>query len=654
MTRRTRTRLFFALCPLLFGGMGQVPFCQQNQNDSFRGDIDRVGDVVVVRPVDIGVPPPVYVVTANPEIRQLRIYDAYNRTFVKSPNGFFPLAVQTGPMTTQLAVAPGDQTRVVTLDSHDDTVHLLRTTGDSRGDAFTYVGAGVRTGRAPSDVTAVLVDETLRVFVAVPDPGHVEVFDLDPRDGALLADAVVELPTGAHPARLAVDPTGDAVVVTDALLDTVHVIRAQDSTYDRSLDVGGPTVEVATGLVDPGDGLGPVAIVLRRDEPRAVALRLLRPTYREDAYAVLGSAQLFEYGAAVYIPDAADTAETDPTVCCPPSVGFPDEEATKAWALVLSENGHGQYLRFDGERPDGRRGVFRLIDTFPPGPGYAQRDGGANPAFLTSSDDTARAPTLIQRERDTLGEPPRFDFVEPGLTLTFTYGGSPPRTRGRTASYSMGAIVIDNDGRPFEQRDVLPGDLLFIPVASDDDRCPADGFLQKPIADVVGDDVTLVGLTPDEQACLQLYGPFTASVFVDDAFTVTSSEAGYLGRLHFDDDDREPRVLVQPHMDFSLQRAAGGPPDLGSQVVAELASNVQPIDVFFAQEQTLTNLDGFDREGLVLTAAAGAEVFLPGVNDNDPPRPVRRVFIGVSGATGRLIELNETETVLEFVNADDR
>jgi hypothetical protein len=704
MNRRLRRALMAPAALLLLGMNGQLPFCPQQTIDPALGNVHRLSDVVVLRPrandpsndvtactaldpncalgtqgtlggtcreddlCDTGLIcntatntcdaiPRTYVVVANPEIEQLRIYDAYDRDFLRGPNVYFPLSVHTGPATRRLAVAAGDPDIVYALDGADDAVRLVRTYATATAAPFTTVGA-FRTGRAPGDIAAVSTsDTTALVFVTLPDDAAVEVYDVDEDTGLARQVDVIDLGDGSVPAMVAADPTGDAVVVTDAALDSVAIITTDPVALDRRIDVGGPTDAVATGVVDPGDGLGPVALVSRRDAAEVSALQLYRPDVRGEKYTLLATAELPEPAVQLYVPDQLREGDTEPTVCCPDVLV--DQEATLAWAMTLSADGVIRYLRFDGERGDAtdrRRGLLRLIDNdeAPPGPADDVNLDVASDVWFPTDINVGGRPSVTLSSIDNFGEPPTSPYWPVGYSITLTWEGTPAGGRNRLGSVEGGLLSfqVDSSGQTVGSRDIGPGDLVRVDTRQrESSQCPAEGFYLFTIASVQGSLVDVGGLDGGQLACLLTGGPFTAQFFVAEAWTVDSSRDGYLGRLVMDDGTSPPppemRVEV-PSIAIGVTAAEAGLPARGSQLVLPLAQHVDPLSIELSQPLDAVTLDGFGQLGLLPTGIAGFDAFIQPVGDR--PREVRRLFISIGGSSGnqngRLLELNETETSL--------
>lgn len=708
-----RRRLPWAGLVLLLGMDGNLPFCNQQTIDPAQGNLHRVSDVVVVRPrandpssvvapcgqfdancalgtqgtlggdcredslCDLGLLcddsntcvelPRTYVMVANPEIEQLRVYDAYERDFLRGPNVFFPLSVRTGAATRQLAVAPGDDDVVYALDSADDTVLMIRTfTDEVTGDLpFTVIGS-IETGRAPGDIAAVATSETTAlVFVTIPDQGAVEVYEIDDTTGASTQAAVIDLGEGSHPFSVAADPSGDAVVVTDAVLSSVAILRTDPLSLDRRIEVGGPTAAVATGAVDPGDGLGPVALIARRDAPEVIALGLYRPNIREDRYALLATAELPEPVTTLFVPDQMRSGATEPTVCCPGVTAA--DEATLAWAMVVSADGFVRYLRLDGRREgsdgDRRRGLLRLVDNdeLPFG---LEGDINANVAsdvWFPANTQIGGRPSVRVEPVDNFGTPPHYPYWPVGYSLTLTWEGSPAGGRSRVGVLEgqLLSFSVDSGGQDVASRDIFPGDTVRIDTA---DRisalCPDDGFLLFTITGLSSNLVDVGGLSTDDVTCLSSGGSFNGHFFAKGAWVVESTRDGYLGRLLMDDDADPPSegTHVQvPGIDVSVSAAEAGVPAQGSQLVLPLAQHVTPLSIELAQPFDQTTFDGFGQLGLLPTGIAGGDAWIQPVDE--APREVRRLFISIGGNTevsnGRLLELNETETTLARVNSDN-
>jgi hypothetical protein len=641
-----------------------------------RGNLDRLSDVVLVTPPGQDEPAHTFAILANPEIEQLRIFDTFDANFVRGPNLFFPLAIRTGPSTRRLAATPERPTRVFALDGANDEILVVRTVDEDEGEAFT-VADRFSTGRAPADLAArPRGEDGLDLFVALPDAGAVEVLD---ESGATVA--TIALPDGARPARLDVDPTGDAVIVTDGALSAVHIIRADDRALDRSLEVGGPTLELDTGVVDVGDGLAPVAVVLRQDAAEAVALRLFRPGYREDRYAVLARVLLPKPGTAAFVPDQAQgvsaacfDADPDndgacPKVCCdvPSSEdeAFADE-ATLAWAGVMTLDGDMHYLRLDAERGRVRTGE-RTLEPAPLGLRFARRFGARffdAPTILdeafegtgTAIDSTS----LCIEPVDNLGDPPLAPLTD-DVELALEFEGIPGLANNRRAFASGGELSVT--GRALDDSDVRAGDLAELTLPEGIGAGCPDRLLLD-LTSFSGNNFVLDDLEAGDRACLEQADDFRVSFRALDAWVATADSA-YVGRLDLDATGDDPVGLPAACGDAapgdgvqfpggSLMFEAPGalvgftaPAGSGRGDVLAVSYGTPSLPVILELGDQPSIVGGGFAAAATLIGGLAGGVFqvADGEGGGDP---VRRVFVASGAGAGLLLELAEAES-----NADN-
>jgi len=637
-------------------------FCDDDQVEPAQGNYDRVGDLALVVTDPSADLPRGILVVANPEMEQLRFYDTLDRAFIRAPNAYFPLSVRTGPSTSRLAVARHDPTRVYALDSAIDEILIVRTVAEGDRPAFSVVGS-VLTGRAPHDVDVVLAGEGLLAFVSLPDAGAVQVFAIDPVNGTGVERAFIDLGPTSAPAGLAVDAIDDVVVVTDGSSSRVALIRVDTLAVERFIDVGGPTFDVAMGRVDPGDGLAPVALVLRRDVDEIAALRLYRPGYREDRAVLLARAEMPEPIESAYVPDQGRaSAITGSTVCCP-GVGV-DSEATLAWAAVVSTSGVLYYVRLDGRRDEstlasGPKGLLRLVDENVAPPGFAGSGGVLNPntapgVWFPAPDDGNR-PVLTISPVDNFGTPPTTPLFPIGLALDLEWEGVVPGGRDRRGTFTSGAVVVVSDGRTLTSRDIRVGDFAVVDTRGRGALCPVDGALEREVTSVAPDRVTLGDLTADDALCLGGGGEFPLTFHVARAFTARLTSTGYQGRLALDErpDETTPLVgealLSIPALHVSVRAAAGGVPLRASKLIVELTQSIATVGITLSRDATSLEA-GFGADALLPTALVGGEVSIQGI-DELTPRAVRRMYLGLGARRGTILELNETETNIDAVIA---
>ncbi len=454
-------------------------------------------------------------------------------------------------------------------------------TGD--GVPWTPVGEPIPTGRAPSDIAVLNDGGTIEIFVTLPLEGALQ--EITVGDGSV----TVPLGDGAVPTDVAVDPQGDSIIVGDAALGVVHVIRHDDLSHiDRDLDVGGPTSRVTTGVVDIGDGLAPVALALRTDKPVAVAIKLFRDGFREPRYSVLGSAGLPSFPMTAYVPDE----RTSVTVCCNELTveAVNAGEASDAWAAVGMASGKVLYLRLvPPVRPFDN-------DLEPLALGNA-------PTWTPAGDDEARIPSATLTPADNFGSPPFVPLLDADETLTLIWEGSPPGLSSLSGTLSFPTFTATRD---LTDLDAHVGDVAALTVESPPAGC--DTTFQGTASAIDGDAVTIDGLTPDQATCIAGGGTVRLAVGALDAFVVFDRDNDYLGRLDFTGD------VALPGATLSLTASDAGPPQhRGSTLSLPLDPHVSLLDLDLSDPSTTVSLGGggFGTAGLQPVAIAGGQMTIP-------------------------------------------
>jgi len=659
MMLRLRPRL---LLPLALAGLCACDIGSACDEDPLTpaGDLDRIGDAVLVVQPEDDTGRRSFVVISNPEIQQLRVYDVLERSFVRAPNVFFPLSLHTGPSTRRLAVAAGDGSFVFALDSADDTLSAVRIApliesevgenGEVLPPAPDFrVAAIFSTGRAPGDVAIVRTAQEWLAFIALPDEGALQVLALDTDAGTATERARIALGEGSHPARVAADPSGDAVLVTDARLSSVAIIRVDDLTLDRRIEVGGPTAALAIGRVDPGDGLGPVALVARRDQPELAAIRLFRPGFREERYALLARLETRDIASSVFVNDAALEGAV---ACC--ALRFADQlepdDATFAWGAYSATNGFFTYLRFDGargpywdgtqlvERSPAARGVLRPVDLETPHARVLEE-------VWAPAEDNDPQPSIEVTDLDNYGTPPTWPLFDLDLSATVTYEGTPAGARGRRADgpFTDGdryRVEVVNDGVAFADRDVRDGDVISVDTAAVGGSCPER--VVTPISGLSGNRFFLAEISDTQAACMSQSGEFRFTLFAASDFTVSLSAGGYRGRVPLSDVGQ--RVELPG---FLLTITANAAPGRGSHVKLALSQGVIPLDLDLARPPDFT-VDGFGRSALLTTSIVSGSVDV-----RDFSTTAGGVFrsnrMFISTGAGALLEMEEGEVLVDRI-----
>jgi|GEM_PF-1404703 len=678
--RSNRLRVAVTLSGSLLAMAANCEQCQQI-GDPRRGNVDRVSDVVIVAAADGHS----YAVSANPELQHLRVLDLTDGRFLTAPNRYFPLSVPVGDETRRLAVAVDvrtqseDPTRVYAVDSADDVVQLVRVTDAAAAPVFDVVGT-VATGRGPGDVAALRIDDTT-VIVAVTraDAGLVQLHRVV--DDAVVESIDVPLPVSADadladvapvPSAIVADPLGRAFVVADAALPHVVAVEIEAaatlSATTRAVVVGGPVHALAAGVVDVGDGLAPVALALRADTAAVMAVRLFRPGFVEDRYALLGGTALPAAGSTLYVPDARESV-AEVTVCC---TGLSDDqiaagEATASFAAVTLVDGRLLYLHLAaptlvGLDLEGDRRIVRLIDDdpAPPGPPEGVDVNSDATLWVPVEGGEDRRPRVTFSTVDNLGTPPFVPLVATGASLLLSWEDELPPARRLRGVFSPGprAFVAEVD---VARRGARAGDLARLLPETARTGCAAQ--FDARIVAVDTTTVTLAfegdgtGLEPfiteaDSTDCLQGAGDVRLTVLLADAFVVTEGER-FRGRLTFVEDG----APASP--DHQVELA-------GVRVTVDVATAGKPLPLSrlaipLDARVTTLGLDlpgGLGSVAFVPTGIAGGTIVMPDPEDTSARIPARRVVMSTAGIGNStlsgaglpgLLTCDEAETIVTVV-----
>lgn len=622
---KARALSLSALALALLSTAATCEQCQQ-PTDPRIGNVDRTTDAVLVTGTDGHA----YLVSAHPELEHLRVLDLTTERFVDAPNRFFPASMPMGPSTRRLAAAGTDGTRVVALDGALDRLQVVRTVDDA-GPSFSLIGKGIDTGRAPADLAVFSDGTTVEAWVTLPDAaptaGAVQVLQLDVNAGTGTEVARIALPAGARPDGIDIDPTGESVVVTDAALSTVHVLRRADRVLDRSLEVGGPTAHVATGVVDVGDGLAPVALVSRRDRNEVALLRLYRPDYREDGAALFGRAELPRLPMALYVPDHRASV----TVCCR---GFGDDaldlgEATDAWGAVATASGDVLYLALAAPTDDPARRLLRLIDDDVAGVGGLVDLNNDAALWVPAEGGEDRRPIEVTlTPRDTWGTPPFVDLLDANETPLLTWEGALPGLEAVAGQYVAGELTTELDVAALGAR---VGDRAVFTI--DDLPLDCEGrTLEAPITALAGTVLSVErgegGLDPDDENCIARGAGTTVAVLAAQAFVVELVDGSTPGRLNLTEGDPENELLL-PGAALTMKAAAAGLPRRGSLLSLPLDPHVDPIGLALSDPPSSLGPGGYGSAGLLPTVIVGGEIDIPDADTGGTQR-ARRMVVGTA------------------------
>ncbi|MDP2340699.1 MAG: hypothetical protein Q8O67_07065 [Deltaproteobacteria bacterium] len=629
-----------------------------------RGNLDRVADVVVVNATDGNS----IAVSANPEIEHLRVLDLTLGRFTAAPNRFSPLSIPTGPDTRAITIAVDavttaeDPRRLYALDGSDDTVRIIRLEESGGDPAFLQI-TSFATGRAPADVAALTNGLVTIVAVVLPDESAVAVHLVDgPRGDVVTSGETIALPAGSHPSSIVIDPMGLSFVVGDAVLPQVHVLAiAPDNTVtlDQSLDVLGPVHSLAAGVVDVGDGLAPVVVALRSDTPAIMAVRLFRPGFREDRYAVLGGAALPALGSVAYVPDARPS-DAEVTVCCEGLAidALRNFEATAAWAAVWMANGDLLYVQLAATRIDGTvlpagRTLVRLVDddvaalSAPDGIDLNENEE----LWVPAAGGEARRPIVSLTPVDNFGTPAFVPLTNSGTSLLLVWEGdltTARRLRGGFAPSDNTFETVVN----VEARGARVGDIARL--EKDDVEIGCEASFRARITAVVERVVTLATdgaapfLTAEQAACLDPSGDTRLTVEVQGAFVVEDG-GRFLGRLA-PAGGAEDAILLSG-VSLSFAPSASGLPLPGSRLAVPLDPHVTTLGLNLA-DAVRSSGGGFGPAALVPTGIDGGTLIIPdgSTEEADDVIPARRMVLAsgsIDGSSGLplMLTCDEGETI---------
>jgi hypothetical protein len=318
-----------------------------------RGNIDRVADVVLVNGPSSESPQQTYALMSNPELGFVRVLNLTTGQFVLAPNQYFPLSLPVGAHTTAMAtpldvsVTPAvvrDQL-VFALDGVDNRIHVVCTPNTDC--AGFDIRARVDAPPQAADIAAVtLSDDETMVVLSLPTTGQVAFASYAHGTGELARWSFVDL-EGAQPTALVLDPLGESLLVADANAPVVHVLQVSSTGVERVdvLDVLSPIHAFAAGVVSLEDGEAPVVLALGAAPSSVSLLRLYRPGFREDRYAVLGVLELALVPEAGFVPD--QRADGQAVVCCRglSSDAAAAGEGSAAWGSVWLSDGNLLHVR---------------------------------------------------------------------------------------------------------------------------------------------------------------------------------------------------------------------------------------------------------------------------------------------------------------------
>ncbi len=564
ISKKHSLKLLLCFAALIFSGA----FCDTQDPDPAFGNYDRVSDLALLTPPDQEGDPHTYLVVANPNFQQLRIYDSYSRRFLSSDNVYFPLSIGVGPSTYQLTTPSIDSRRFFALDTAWHQIFAMRSVDESANErAFSHAREPIDIPESVQFLSSKTIGEVIYLVGSAPDTSRIYMWDYNPTTDSVESERIVELSNSAIPGEMHRTQSLDFIFIADQAQAKVHVLDLQSFAV-RELNIPNPAQSFAGGFVDAGRGLEEVLVLTEAVQGRVHAYALGSNDTPRTFFQALGSITFPDSIVELYVPDQRQGTNLDARVCCPPINLTGDEgtrvlagEPTTAWGSAMSADGRLYYFMFDAERPE----LY-----------------GENATMLKPFDtESAVAGPLDEYRSDAAKW-----FPSSGANTT------PPE---------VSWIAIDNYGSP--SHIITSQESRFVVFEWHDNAVLSSGGALE-VYDETGDWVSQVVL----QNGVGEYETYGLRVRID--------------------------------------TGPSGPMNDGDQIIMPLKNDLIPLSISLSTQPTQQNSNRFGRRATFPTAIVGGEIFLL-PREGTERSIVRRMFI--STAAGALIEMNETETNLDFV-----
>ena len=613
--------LLAALCACDTGA-----FCAQEVPQP-TGNLDELADALLIRPPAASGPQRSYVVLANPEVESLRIYDAFDGSFLSGPNVYFPLSMRTGPSTRKLAAASGDGTRFFALDSSLGSIRMARTLAEGEASAWTWVG-DIPTDPAPSAMAVQKLGDLFRLYVALPQSGTIQVLEVDEEGQNRTEITRIELADGAAPHALRLEPSERALIVADAAAALVHFVDTA-SWAQSTLPLPAAANDISTGRLTLEGNLVSVALVLLREGNRVFALRM---DFDEDDVMQtnpLGSVRLPALPATAFVPDIA-LNETEQPLCCE---DLPDHLSASAnIATIASVEGDLFYAEIESD--------FTLLDA---------EESAPAPLVNTNDEDIFTAPGGGAAFRPALqidlseAEDGESDIPLGASAWTFTleYEAPLPQLAGIRAEPAAGVIRVPGFSSSLFDLGLREDDV--VELQPDTQSACTDPVLGT-VSSLDNDGFVLAELAAEDEPCINNSETLLLSAFAADSWVLSSSESGFLSRAFMPTQDASVTLLQGDGFSFTLEQSAAGLPVPGSRFEIPVSANFSPIGLELSRTPSpALGLFGFGPGARVPTALVGGEVEIQAFDDDgtEISEWVHRLWMTTS--VGLLLEFSQGE-----------
>lgn len=621
-----------------FSACDMTQFCPSTI-PPIEGQLGSLSDAVLITPPSAGEDAHTFLVMANPELEQLRVYDTFDQTFVAAPNVYFPLAIQTGPATRRLAVAAQDSSHLLALDGAAHQIFVVRAADDELGPAFTVAGV-VETAPAPADLAVRQQGDVLIAYVALPDDAAVQVLRIEPGVGQGEEIDRVVLAPDARPSRLALTPTGETLVVIDPLRAVVTTIDTTSLTRTET-ELPFAAQDVVVGRIQLEETTSLRAVLAAASEPSVAVVELAGAGVT--APQVLGVVELPGPPLVAFVPDHAG-GTTSLVPCCAAadenSDGVAERPAavrsTDAFAAVATTTGRVVYVRLDGP--------IELIDTDEAGvgllDGYDLSDG-----YVTPTGGGAGLPSLTFTDEPPSGTPPRAAYF--GFAVyTWWYEGALPALEAREGTVTGSVLTVFDLSatEPLEDTGLRAGDQVVFDTAERGGSCP--DRVEAEVLDFAVDTITVAFASAAEETCVSLEDSVVFTIFAAADGILVDAENELVGREYLPPPDEGSATYRVPGATLSVTASEGGLPPSGSRL--ELPVD-QHLDAAGMQMSVSAVEGGFGAAARIPTAFVGGEILIQETDADTPASSVAVRRMWLTTATGRLYEMDQAEVEVRSI-----
>lgn len=591
-------------------------------------NVDRVSDAVLLTPDPAADKPTTYLVTANPAVAQLRVFNATTGLTEAAPNVFFTLAVETGVATRALARSALDHTRFVAVDGVEGRGFVVRSDTADDAQAFTHVGQPIALPRGTFDAALAKTSAGFTLATVAADLPALTLTRFT--DDAAEAAQTVDLP--AVPA---------AVVALDD--DKMFAVAYADHAAISVIDVatGTVTLEAPTtaGFDVLASGVLPMAdtdtVVLAGAHTASRTMTVLAydpagPTLTERAGLALPTA-----ARTLYVPDQrTQDPGVEGNACCLLSVDaaapMPDAERAKAFIAAHLVDGDVVYMRAES--------AWAGADAVRPFAGAGDPELQVASALLVAPDGLTR--DLPAAVCETAVEPGRaLDWPERRYIGVFE--GALPGLTARPATLD-GTMLSPRGGTwaTAQTTPVAAGDIVQL-------AAPGCDTVESAIDTASDATLTLAGPADDAWACVSGSDSMTATVLAAGDWLVTDTLSEAVHRVAPVDTPACPAAGVA-QSGFAVAFGKDADTARGTSFIVDI--RLGSFTAFLALGQTPADRTVLDRSSIAGLGSAliGGPTWIKNATD-DSVSPSRRMFLTTEA--GLLVEFASGETALANVQS---